>query len=211
IASKAVPADLVSQVAAMFPSFGQEWMDDRTRSLATRYLLRKPRPDLVLVHFVDLDSEAHDNGPFSSQANAILEYTDELIGSILADLPREYAFVLVSDHGFERVDREINLHVIAASAGVQGVRSMGGIAVAETEEAAAFLRKTSGVGREIPRNEVSSFAQKLSKATAIFEPAPNVWFGSATAGEPESKPHEVGTHGHWLSRYRSVYLAWARV
>src|SRR5262245_28268182 len=105
ISSKANPQDLVDRITRMFPSFRQEWMDDRTRSLAVRYLLKAERPDFMLVHFVDLDSEAHDNAPFTPEALAILEYIDELIGSVVKDLPPNYALVVVSDHGFEKVDR----------------------------------------------------------------------------------------------------------
>ena len=47
------------------------------------YLLQKKHPDLMLTHLVDLDSDAHDQGPFERNANAILERTDELIGQIL--------------------------------------------------------------------------------------------------------------------------------
>src|SRR5262249_23001134 len=108
MSSKSNPPDLADRIARMFPSFRQEWVDDRTRSLAVRYLLRTQRPDFMLVHLVDLDSEAHDNGPFTSEANAILEYIDELIGNVMQDTPSNYAIVIVSDHGFERIDREVN-------------------------------------------------------------------------------------------------------
>ena len=59
IGSKANPADLVDRIAAEYPSFPQEWMDDRTRTLAVVYLLKHEHPDLMLVHLVDLDSEEH--------------------------------------------------------------------------------------------------------------------------------------------------------
>ena len=36
IESKSVPADLVKRISAMFPSFAQEWTDDRTRTQAVR-------------------------------------------------------------------------------------------------------------------------------------------------------------------------------
>ena len=71
----------------MFPSFRQEWMDDRTRTQAVVFLLKTEKPDLLLVHLVDLDSEEHDNAPFSREANAILEYTDELVGQMMDALP----------------------------------------------------------------------------------------------------------------------------
>ena len=40
ISSKANPPHLVDRISQMFPSFRQEWMDDRTRSLAVRYVLK---------------------------------------------------------------------------------------------------------------------------------------------------------------------------
>src|SRR5262249_40621966 len=99
VSSKANPPDLVDRITGMFPSFHQEWVDDRTRMLAVRYLLKTEHPDLTLVHLVDLDSEEHDNAPYTPEALAILEYTDELIGSVIQDLPRDYTLVVVSDHG----------------------------------------------------------------------------------------------------------------
>ena len=98
IESKAEPRDLVEKISAMFPAFPQEWMEDRTRAMATLYFLRTAKPDLILVHLADLDSESHEDGPFTREANAALEHIDELIGDMLRALPNEYGFVLVSDH-----------------------------------------------------------------------------------------------------------------
>src|SRR5262245_41761833 len=71
IEKKATPG-LVEKIAKAFPSCAQEWMDDRTRTLATVYLLKYEKPDLILLHLVDLDAEAHENGPFTREANAVL-------------------------------------------------------------------------------------------------------------------------------------------
>jgi len=215
ISSKANPPDLPHRIAAMFPSFRQEWMDDRTRTLATRYLLKTEHPDFMIVHLVDLDSEAHDNAPFTPEALAILEYTDELIGTIIEDLPANYAFVLVSDHGFEKVDRQVNLNVIAKQKNIEGVRPMGGIVVADNTVAAQFLqdlRKDSqhGIGRAIPKEELQRFSPDLAKAAAVFESATGIWFGPASTGELFTEPREKGTHGHWPTRYRAVFLAYGQ-
>ena len=116
IESKSKPPDLVGKIAADYPSFAQEWMDDRTRTLAALWLLRHEKPQLMLLHLVDLDSEAHEDGPFTREANAILERTDELIGEIVAALPAGSAFAVVSDHGFERVERIVNLKSVVPDA-----------------------------------------------------------------------------------------------
>jgi hypothetical protein len=205
IGSKATPTDLVDRIAAMFPSFPQEWMDDRTRTQAVVYLLRVAKPGLILLHLVDLDSEQHDNGPFTREASAMLEYTDELIGRMLEALPRGYAVAVVSDHGFERIEHEVDLMGLAKAKGVTGLRASGGTVVAESDAAAAFVRGQQGVGREIPKEEVARLAPQYGHAAAVFESAPGFWF---TPNATFDKPHELGNHGHWPMRYRSVYVLW---
>ncbi len=213
IESKCVPADLVKNIAAVYPAFPREWMEDRSRTMAALYLLKTAQPDLILLHLVDLDSEAHQTGPFTREANATLENIDEYIGQMLGALPKGYTFVLVSDHGFEKVEEEINLSVAAKAGGVEGVRAMGGYVIASTPAAADLLRELKstgkyGLGREIPREELAAYAPDLAKAAAAFESAPGVFFAAGEATEVHSKPHEAGNHGHWPTRYRAVYSAW---
>jgi predicted AlkP superfamily pyrophosphatase or phosphodiesterase len=201
---------LVAEIAKSAPSFAQQWMDDRTRTLATLWLLKHKQPDLVLTHLVDLDSEAHDQGPFDRNANAILERTDELIGDIVKALPKGYDFALVSDHGFERVDRIANLKAIAAAAGITGdLKAGGGLVTTTDPKVADWLRSQSGdVGREIPRDKLLKYAPGLADAVAAFEPADHVMFGRSERDVPHMPPPEKGDHGFWPLRhdYRSIFL-----
>ena len=213
VSSKANPPDLVNRINGLFPSFRQEWMGDRARALAARYLLTTERPDLLLLHFGEHDAEAHDNGPFSPEALAVIEYTDELIGTVLQNLPPNYAVVVVSDHGFEKWDREVHLNVVANQRGVKGLRPLGGIVVADDAAAAKLLGELRpdaqyGIGREVPTEEIRRFSPDLQSATAVFESAFGVWFGSASSGDLVTKPADAGRHGHWPTRYRAVYLAY---
>jgi predicted AlkP superfamily pyrophosphatase or phosphodiesterase len=206
---------LVDEITRTYPSFPQQWVDDRTRALATIYLLQHKHPDLILTHLVDLDSEAHDQGPFTANANAILERTDTLVGDILKAMPKDYDFALVSDHGFERIDHIANMKVEAAAAGLEGdIEPMGGIVVTKDQAVADWLRGQSGkpgsdVGREIPHDELVRYAPKLADAVAAFEPADHVLLYSRDASGPaHSAPPEKGDHGFWPLRhdYRSVFL-----
>jgi len=212
MSTKANPRDLPERITKLFPSFHQEWVDDRTRILALRYLLRTERPDFTLVHLVDLDNEAHANGPFTREALSVLEYQDELIGTALQDLPSNYVVVVVSDHGFEKIEREVNLNVVADQRGVKGLRTMGGIAVASDSQSLGFLRDLQrdpkyGIGREIPKDEIRRFAPNFTTADGVFESAAGVWFGSTNSGETFPNPEQLGEHGHWPTRYRAVFLA----
>jgi predicted AlkP superfamily pyrophosphatase or phosphodiesterase len=214
-APKATPG-LVDDIAREYPSFAQQWIDDRTRTLAVLYLLQRKAPDLILLHLVDLDSEEHDQGPFERNSNAILERTDELIGQMLAALPPSYNLALVSDHGFERVDKIANLPTLLAQNGINGqILSIGGIAATSDTEVAAFLRKCAakpenGIGREIAHTELVQYAPQLSRMIAAFEPAEHVMFGPEGKGAYFTPPAEKGNHGFWPLRrdYRSVLVLW---
>jgi len=205
IESKATPG-LVEKISRVFPSFAQEWMDDRTRTLATVYLLKYEKPDLILLHLVDHDAEAHETGPFSRESGAILEYTDELIGEMLRAKPREMVVAVVSDHGFERADRVINLPVALKRDGLTGTLNVTpGLVTTTDPGVAGWLREASrlgrhAVGREIPLEELKRHVPRLAGALAAFEPLPHHLFGAAQEGELETKPVEKGVHGLWPER-----------
>jgi predicted AlkP superfamily pyrophosphatase or phosphodiesterase len=217
IEAKATPG-LVEKIARRFPSFAQEWMDDRTRTLATVYLLKYEQPDLILLHLVDHDAEAHHNGPFSREANAMIEYSDELIGQMLAVMPKNLVVALVSDHGFERADKVVDVNQILKQEGITGTVEMRpGFLTTNDARVVEWLRKASatnqhGIGREIPKDEVQRFAPALANAAAAFESAEHFLFGPGKAGEVFSEPAERGVHGLWPGRkdYSSTFILWGK-
>ena len=214
VEKKSAPQDLVATISRAFPSFPQEWMDDRTRTLATIFLLQNQKPDLLLLHLVDLDSEEHENAPFTREAMAVVERTDELIGQIMAAAPRGSAIAIVSDHGFERVERTVNIKAIVEKEGASGVTAAGGIVMAEDAASASILRRLAtdsknGIGREIPMSEYARFPSTLpAHPSVVFESAEHVMFGGGNSGDVYAKPQEIGNHGHWPMRYRSVFVLW---
>ena len=200
---------LVAEITRSRPSFGYRWLDDRTRTLGTIYVLQNKHPDLLLLHLAELDSEAHEEGPFTPAANAVAERSDELIGDILKALPKGYGVALVSDHGFERIDHVANLKAMAAAAGITGeLQVAGGLVRTDDAKMADWLRSQSGkgdVGREVPHDELVRFAG--TGALAAFEPAPHVIFGNAATGPAHTSSANAGTHGFWPTRpdYHSIY------
>ncbi len=208
-AEKATPG-LIEKMTARFPSMGVEWIDDRVRALATIYLLRYEKPDLLLLHLIDHDSEAHENGPFSPHANAMVERTDELLGDILAAKPANMAVALVSDHGFERFDEVVNLRALMSEAGVSGaVDVRGGTAITNDEGVAKFIRGSLQTAREIPAAEWARFLPNLPKPLAAFEAPPHTLFATDPAA-PARRKILHGDHGMWPLRadYRSTFILW---
>lgn len=214
ILEKATPG-LGEAIAAAYPSFPTYWMDDRTRALAAAWLLRHRRPDLLLLHFVDHDSDAHAYGPFTREAKARLEYTDELIGLVLEALPENTVVALVGDHGFERVERDFNvpawLKVRGFNAKVEvrgGWLETGDARVIAALEAAS-KEAGSCIGRRVPAGELKRFLPELDPAAAVWEPAPGCFFVSrADSAELFLKPAQAGRHGHWPTRYRAAFALW---
>jgi len=90
----------------------------------TRYAERIIRDKLVrfiTVHLGALDEIEHHSGPFSREANAALEEIDSMAG-VLAKAIREQtpggAVCVVSDHGFARIDHQVNLRAAFVKAGL---------------------------------------------------------------------------------------------
>lgn len=199
---------LVEEIGKSHVSFNHAWLDDRSRALATIHILETRHPDLMVLHLAELDSEEHEEGPFTPHAKAVVERSDELIGDILKALPADYALALVSDHGFERVDRIANLKTMAEADGVTGAMTVAGGLVTTTDaRAAAWLKSQSGrgdVGREVPAAELARYAPQLS-GTA-YEPAEHVMFGTGT--QAHDAPKTRGNHGFWPLRadYHSIFL-----
>jgi predicted AlkP superfamily pyrophosphatase or phosphodiesterase len=205
IARKATPG-LIEEITGRYPSFPQQWMDDRIRTLAALYLIREKHPAFLAIHLVDLDAEEHETRPFSAPSKAILEYTDELIGEILKALPKDAAFVLVSDHGFVSVEKTVHPSAGKVSPFIVSTNDAG--------EAAELERMrqdpANGIGRRIPPTEWRRFLPAEREPLAAYEPADLFLFSPGVTEGRYGKPYEIGTHGLWPGRpdYRSVFLMW---
>jgi predicted AlkP superfamily pyrophosphatase or phosphodiesterase len=112
------PADILDEIG-IHPSDNTD--QDVTKTAEAVAILRKFHPGLMLVHLTDLDHQEHEHSPFSPAADAALETIDGQIGEIeraaLAIDPHTRV-VVVSDHGFLRVDHRTNLNVLLAQAGL---------------------------------------------------------------------------------------------
>ncbi len=106
--------------------------DDELRTRLAVYVIQEHKPDLMLVHLVDLDNTEHHYGPRSAQAAQTLEHCDERIGEILtafqkAGMARDTDVFIVSDHGFLTVDRVIHPNTLLVRAGLLQADARGNI------------------------------------------------------------------------------------
>ena len=88
--------------------------DDEVRAKYAVELLHLHHPRFMTVYFTGLDTEQHKSGPFSAEANAVLERIDALVGEVRsaaqAESPQNAYVCVVSDHGFASVQHDVNLY-----------------------------------------------------------------------------------------------------
>ena len=86
---------------------------DALRGKYAEWILESKHPGILTLHLLGLDHEEHESGPFSPQSIAVLERLDLVIGSLRETaerVSRGHAYVaVVSDHGFAKVENQLNL------------------------------------------------------------------------------------------------------
>jgi predicted AlkP superfamily pyrophosphatase or phosphodiesterase len=96
--------------------------DDEIRARFAIRLLQKKHPSFFTMYMTGLDTEQHKSGPFSQQSNEALERLDAVVGSLRAAAekaaPGRATICVVSDHGFARVDHDVNLFAAFREAGL---------------------------------------------------------------------------------------------
>jgi predicted AlkP superfamily pyrophosphatase or phosphodiesterase len=200
---------------------------DRMRGEAALHLWKERHLDLLLVHFVGYDQQAHHHGPRSRQAIAALEEADREVGRLrdASSGDDSVTFVVLSDHGFLPVEKEVAPLVILREEGLFGsqgggkpelrhlgaVQAGGSFAVfwletpAPAEQGALArglerLRATGAVAEVVDRGKLESLGSDPD-AEWMVDAAPGFCFsnrfeGPAVAGSAEDR----GTHGHLPTR-----------
>lgn len=86
------------------------------------WLLENKRPALLTLHLLALDHEQHDRGPHAPEVFAVLERLDAILAGLRATAerlaPGRAWLAIVSDHGFARVEQQLNLFYAFRTAGL---------------------------------------------------------------------------------------------
>ncbi len=95
---------------------GRNLKGDDFRTSVSEFIVTKYKPNLMLIHLVELDDVHHTFGPRTPQALSTAEREDGYIGRIVAATERagildKTTFVIVSDHGFAAIDKKFEPNV----------------------------------------------------------------------------------------------------
>jgi predicted AlkP superfamily pyrophosphatase or phosphodiesterase len=123
IPAEMVKAGVISQAdVETFATKNIIWRD-HVWTLAAAHILRQHRPNLMLFHLLNLDSTHHRYGPRSPAGMTAMSLLDSHVATIVktiedSGLAARTTFIIVSDHGFKLVKRQIRPNVVFAKAGL---------------------------------------------------------------------------------------------
>ncbi len=92
----------------------QPYLDDFTVMCGTDTILSK-KPELLMIHFIDLDDAKHHYGTDSTQVDQVLLRMDGRIGKMMdavasAGISEETVFMVLGDHGQKNVRYKVRLN-----------------------------------------------------------------------------------------------------
>lgn len=95
-------------------------IQEQDRVDAALFILDVHRPHLLLLHIFETDTTQHRHGPLTPEALAAVEQADANLGRLLAAVEArgDTLFVVVSDHGFLKVSRELRPNALLREAGL---------------------------------------------------------------------------------------------
>ena len=93
-------------------------IDDRLTTVS-EFIIKSHRPNLLLIHLIELDGVHHRNGPRTKPAIEMAEREDSYIGRIIeatrqAGIFEKTSFLIVSDHGFSKISKKYEPNVVLA-------------------------------------------------------------------------------------------------
>ena len=202
-------------------------MGDAWRTAAVIDILKTRQPRLLFLHLSDLDEVQHKYGPHTPETHAQLEKIDAEIGHIRAFVAASgkgsnTSWMIVSDHGFLAVSKQMNPMVALREAGLITTDASGKVTswkVYPRNSTGSFFLETKDKGDRESAAKATAVMQELAKdsqngiaridssedlktmgadpdAFLAVEAAPGFGFGNSIIGALRSDAGQRGAHGY---------------
>jgi len=202
----------------------KRFMKDAMVADVAAHVMHRHAPDVLLVHFLCVDSLQHLHGPRSPEAYWAIQYVDALIGRVLATVSDDTNVFVVSDHGFLPVTRELRPNVRLRALGLLDADGDGRVVRAEARvvmnHGAAYVYVREGADQASVARQAAAELAKLPGVAAVWTPDQYAALGlpspaehrqvgdalieaeegclfvdTAVGAEESDRPHHLGTHG----------------
>lgn len=124
---------------------GKFLLSDEMVTRSFELILRRHRPNLALLHLIDVDGVQHKIGPRTPEAYQAIKELDARVRSVWETMLKEYGegnatIVLAADHGFSPIHRQILPNVVLRKAKLLNEASGGADGDATAAESRARVR-----------------------------------------------------------------------
>ena len=210
---------VTSEQLRTFENSSQAWQDQIWTDAAVRILLER-KPNLLLFHLLSLDSDSHEYGPMSSAAFTAMAFLDDRVKQILdalrsADLLSRTTILVVSDHGFRKVNRALHPIVLLKQADAStnrdsgtGARLLDDVSVMpEGGTASIYINKSADRNKLMP--VVSALFSNVEGIDRIYGPEELPKLGWPTVDQSDQAPDLLLTAkpGYYFSSDPSTSFA----
>ncbi len=193
LATPGLVESLEKELGDYAPGIDESIDGDENRGRFAVALINHEKPGFATVYLTALDHEQHGEGPNTPQAHAILKRIDAIVGKLVAAQIAAHpdaVIAVVSDHGFSKIDTEVNLYRAFIDAGLITLDASGKIKSWEASpwnsggSSAIMLARPEDAAL---RGKVGALLQKLqadpaNRIAAVAEPAAI----KAMGGNPEA-------------------------
>ncbi len=177
---------------------------DKLLTSVSIHVISKHSPDLMLIHFLSVDTISHQYGKDSEELKKALESLDEAIGKIIDTLKdRKATLFIVGDHGFKNVSEEFRPNTLlkqnglAAKAFVLSCDAVGLVFLKDKEskeKVLKLLKEKSGKYYKII-DDLKPL-HTCDEAIAALEPLNGYAISDALSEEITGKASMSSQHGH---------------
>ena len=180
-----------------FPKGSRVWCDQQWTNAAA-HLLTRHKPNLLLFHLDNADFTNHRHGPRSAEAYTAYAYADAAVKQIVESLEtgglRDRATLLVvSDHGFKDVQRNISTNAVLRQHGLlkrEGERiTCDAFGLPHGGVAMIYVTRPEQRAELIPR--LKRLFEKTEGVDRVFEAADYAALGMPTPQQTDQAPDLV--------------------
>jgi predicted AlkP superfamily pyrophosphatase or phosphodiesterase len=169
---------------------------DRVWTLAARHVIKTRKPNLLLVHLLNVDGTHHKYGPKSSPGYSAVAFADACVGEIFdaldeAGIARDTAVIVTSDHGFASIPKSLRPNVLLRQAGlltVEGKQVTTARAQAIPEGGTALVYLTVPDSAAEDRKRVLDLFRGKEGIEQILAPEDYARYGLPTPAESRQAP-----------------------
>jgi len=144
---------------------------DRMYTQMLNFVIETHRPNFALLHLVEVDHVEHAHGPQSPEAYEAVEFADERVKEVWEELKKDFpgkaTLVVVSDHGFNPYQQQIQPNVVLRKEGLltaEGTKITGGKARAVGQGGATFIYLLDDAQRA---EQTKTLAEKFAQTEGV--------------------------------------------